>query len=85
MYIVQDLLSECSCHRTLPLSPESSQFFESATSQVENEKTFSGRRRNRLSHKGFNGCVWVGTTDIRYVYSDAEMNRLNRRGREEKT
>lgn len=36
---------------------------------------------NRLSHKGFNGCVWVGPADIRYVYSDAETSRLNRRTR----
>lgn len=36
----------------------------------------------RLSHKGFNSPVWVGPTDIRYVYSDAETSRLNRRTKE---
>lgn len=32
-----------------------------------------------LSHKSFNSAVWVGPTDIRYVYSDVETSRLNRR------
>ena len=38
----------------------------------------------RLSHKGFNSPVWVGPTDIRYVYSDAETSRLNRRTKEKR-
>lgn len=42
---------------------------------------FSHRYCNWLSHKGFNGCIWVGPADIRYVYSDAETSKLNRRTR----
>lgn len=38
----------------------------------------------RLSHKSFNSSVWVGPTDIRYVYSDAETSRLNRRPRKKR-
>lgn len=49
------------------------------------EKSAAYRSRwKRLSHKGFNSPVWVGSTDIRYVYSDAETGGLNWRTAEKR-